>query len=381
MGEPGLSESRNKSAGDSVALKRCRNRFVEELDAVRTAGGSGLKVCGYLCQAFPSAVAAGLGIRPVRLHCGVSATSESDGERHVRADVCPLVKSMLGNISSGSGLHRAVDIWIGLLTCDQMRRALMGLSENFGLEVHPIQLPATRTDESAAYYAEQIHRFVSDVNALHGLKFNHDEALNWHKESGAAASVLIKASRDMSISPLLLHAMFHLYFICRPDGLAGFFDETISSAPPFPARGKVVITGSPIAYEDTVLFEVLDRRGISALPLNCTGLNSVEPRNDAISDIADGRLVEQMALEAFWRAPCARSRPNAAVYERLKENIKTSGAAGVIVKCLKFCDLWYTERERMREELDVPVLVLDTVYAEGERERLISRVEAFIETL
>jgi benzoyl-CoA reductase/2-hydroxyglutaryl-CoA dehydratase subunit BcrC/BadD/HgdB len=377
-----LSESRVKDSGISDALRTCREKFASELEAIRTARASKAKVAGYLCQAFPASVAAGLGLRPLRLHCGASSRAEGEGEKFVRADVCPLVKSLLGNVSSKLGLHAEVDLWIGLLTCDQMRRALFSLSDEFGLEVHPIQLPATRTEESAAYYAGQVKRFVSDVETLHGLGFDSGEALSWHEASGAAADALITAARSMRFSPLLLHAMFHLYFICRPHGLAEFFEKVIASAPPFPGKGRIVVTGSPIAYEDTILLEALDEAGVSVLPLNCTGLNAVEPDETAVSPASTGDgLVERLALDAFYRAPCARARPNASMYERLKDNVKTSGAAGVIVKCLKFCDLWHTEHKRMAEELDVPLLVLDSVYAEGERERLRSRVEAFVETI
>ena len=54
---------------------------------------------------------------------------------------------------------------------------------------------------------------------------------------------------------------------------------------------------------------------------------------------------------------------------------------GVILKTLKFCDLWHTEKERMREFLGVPFLVLDTDYSGSSDESLKNRIDAFIETL
>jgi len=373
-----LLASRNKPPRVSDALRKCRERFEAELKNLSDA--EEVKTAGYICQAFPAPVAAGLGLRPVRVHCGASAGSESEGESIVRADACPMIKSLLGNVSTGSGLHAHVDLWVGLLSCDQMRRGLFALSDEFGREVHPIQLPATRTEESARYYASQVKRFVKDVEALHGLGFDVEKANKWQTASDGAADVLIKAVRSMEHSPLLIHAMFHLYFIANPFGLAEFFGELIDSAPRFEARGRVVVTGSPIEYEDALLYEALDEAGIAALPLNCTGLNALEP-DETVEVPGSDEAVERMALEAFYRAPCARARPNAAVYTRLKSNVSATMAEGVILKCLKFCDLWHTENRRMAEALDVPVLVLDSVYAEGESGRLRSRIEAFIETI
>jgi benzoyl-CoA reductase/2-hydroxyglutaryl-CoA dehydratase subunit BcrC/BadD/HgdB len=194
---------------------------------------AGAKALGFLCHAFPEAVAAGLGLIPLRLHCGASASAESSGEKHVRADVCPLVKSTLGNVAMKEGLHAEVDLWAGLLTCDQMRRAMFMLAEDFGLEMHPFQLPATRTDASAEYYTEQIQRFVSDVEALHGLHFDVERALDWHEERRKAARVLIRCARSMAISPLGLHAMFHMFFTAQPHGLSVFLEELVDSADNF----------------------------------------------------------------------------------------------------------------------------------------------------
>jgi benzoyl-CoA reductase/2-hydroxyglutaryl-CoA dehydratase subunit BcrC/BadD/HgdB len=332
-----------------------------------------------MCQAFPEAVAAGLGLRPVRLHCGVSARAESEGERLVRADVCPLVKSLLGNVASGSGLHAEVDLWLGLYTCDQMRRALFVLSDELGREVHPVQLPSTRTEEAAQYYAAQIRRFVSDAEALYGIAFDPRKALEWRAERVATAEVLNRAARSGAHSPLDMHLMFHLFFVARPHGLAGFFEKATASTPPFESSSSVVLAGSPLGLEDTVVLETLAAHGISVVPLNCTGLNSTESTQAFKEDDTD--VIGTLAREAFLRPPCARARPNTPVYDRLRETLSSTGASGLIVKCLKFCDHWYTERKRMSEEFDLPVLFLDSAYSKGERERLIGRVEAFAEML
>jgi benzoyl-CoA reductase/2-hydroxyglutaryl-CoA dehydratase subunit BcrC/BadD/HgdB len=336
-----------------------------------------------MCHAFPAAAIAGLGLRPVRLQCGVSAASESEGERLVRADACPLVKSMLGNISAMRGLHAEIDMWIGLHTCDQMRRAHYLMSSELGQEVYPIQLPATRTEEAAGYYASQVRRLVNDITAIHGPSFDPEAAGRWHDDQAAAAEVLSRAARSGGISPLDLHAMFHLFHVARPGGLADFYRKTIDMAPAYESDLVIVLAGGPLALEDTVVLEALQDHGVSVIPLNCTGLNSVETENtDTTHSHADGiDVIERLALESFKTPPCARARPNATVFERIGKTLEQSGASGLLVKCLKFCDHWYTERKRLEGAFDLPVLVMDSVYAEGGRERLLGRTEAFIETL
>jgi benzoyl-CoA reductase/2-hydroxyglutaryl-CoA dehydratase subunit BcrC/BadD/HgdB len=314
----------------------------------------------------------------VRLLCGATADSQSRGEQEVRADVCPHVKSLLGNVREGRGLHGEVDLWVGLATCDPMRRGLGLLSSAMGREVYPLHLPATRTVEAEEYYAQQVGALVADLAARSGRAFDAAAALGWQREHDRAGAVLARAARAGTLSPLDLHDLFHLLFVARPEGLAAFFEEVIASATPFHAARRVVLTGSPLALEDTVLLEELVARGVGVIPLNCTGLNAVE---DIAAPTATADAVRDLALQAFRRPPCARARPNRAVHDRIGTTLRQTGSAGLVVKCLTFCDLWYTERERLRGAFGVPALVFDSDYGDGGRERLLSRIDAFAEIL
>jgi len=348
------------------------------MDSIQSDRTAGIKIVGHTCHAFPAAVIAGLGMRPIRVICGASSDAESDGERIVRPDICPLVKTLLGNVSKKRGPHGKIDIWIGLFTCDAMRRGMDTLAGTLGQNVHPVQLPATRTRSSADYYADQIQRIAAELEIRHAVRFDPARAATWQRDSDAAAGVLARAARSGRVSPLDLHSMFHLFFVARPQGLAGFFEDLLAKSPVFESRKTILLTGSPLAYEDTVLLEDLEARGYAVLPLNCTGLSAVE--NGTPHETQDD-LVKNLTLRSFHQPPCARSRPNRAVYDRIAETIKDSKPAGLVVKCLKFCDHWYAERERMRKNFDLPVLVFDSDYAEGGRERLLSRIDAFVEMM
>jgi hypothetical protein len=241
-----------------------------------------------------------------------------------------------------------------------------------------VQLPATQTPEAAEYYASQVRRLVADFEARHHIRFDPDRANAWLQERYKASVVLSQAARSGRVSPLDLHVMFHLSFVSRPEGLADFFTNLLKSADSYKSRKTLVLVGSPLSLEDTVLLEELETRGYGVLPLNCTGLNAVE---DGEVRAEGNDLIETLALRAFHMPVCMRARPNTVVYDRIKATLASSNAAGLIVKSLKFCDHWYTERERMRRTFDLPVLVFDSDYAQGGRERLLSRIDAFLETM
>ena len=102
---------------------------------------------GFLCRAFPPAVAVGLGMRPVR---AVAVGSEKAGEALVRPDLCPFVKSVLGGVATGAGVFGTVDAWAGMYTCDMTRRLFQELERMTGKPVFPLQLPATRSPAGVA---------------------------------------------------------------------------------------------------------------------------------------------------------------------------------------------------------------------------------------
>ena len=114
--------------------------------------------------------------------------------------------------------------------------------------------------------------------------------------------------------------------------------------------------------------------------MNCSGLHSVQDVCD-LTGVPDDSVIETLARSTFRSAPCIRRRPNDQVYEQLAETVNKTAAAGIILKTLPFCDLWYSEKERMKQTFPVPLLVLDSGYGEGVQNKNTGRIEAFVESL
>jgi len=363
----------------SALQEACLARLEAEREALRGFREAGGKVMGFLCQAFPPAVASGLGFWPVRVLEEASTRLEDAGGSFVRPDVCPLVKVLLGSIGSG-GLADGVDVWIGLATCDQMRRCFPVLRETRGTVVLDLQLPSTRTPEAASRYAAAMEE-LCDLAVGTGLaeRYDGERARTFATARHEAGEVLAEAALSGEVAPLDLHWMLHLYHTARPDGLARFFRSLVAEAPRFHGDRTVAVAGSSIPLEDAILLRTLKEAGASVLPLHCSGLQT-------LPFLGLNRLPERfdpasLAGEAFRSVRCARSRPNADMFEYLESSVRNYGASGLIVRTMKFCDLWFTERVRLREKIDVPVLVMDVSFSVGEEERQTNRIEAFLETL
>jgi benzoyl-CoA reductase/2-hydroxyglutaryl-CoA dehydratase subunit BcrC/BadD/HgdB len=362
------------AAGDPVAV--CRDRLGSILTDLRSFRDGGGKVMGTLCHAFPPAAGAGLGMWPVRVLHGATQEMECAGEKHVRPDVCPLVKSFLGSVSTGTGLHSLVDLWVGMYTCDQTRRLFQELGRLTGAEVQHIQMPATRTPAAEEFFTSQAERLVAGMASRLGTAYDAGAASCYEEDRFEAAATLDRLVAGGRLSPVLVHLLYQILHVGLPGGLARFFEDTAAMSPKPSSRIRIAVTGGPMPLEDDCIPLLLEEYGAAMIPLGCSGRQTAAPDGRGC-----GGSAGCLAGEYFRKSRCARSRPNDAMFEDLGRGIAETGCRGLIVKTLKFCDIWFTEKERLKRMMPVPVLVIDTSFAPGERERLRTRVEAFMESL
>ncbi len=364
---------------ESALQEKCLRRIEHEMKSIRKFRSSGGKTMGYLCKGFPPSIAAGLGFRPVRVLQEASVEMEDLGGKLARQDICPLIKVFLGGIDSGRGLFGLIDVWMGLATCDQTRRCFYALADMEDVTVHHVQLPATRSQSAAKYFSDQLQQFCLDCRDLYGFEYSAERALNYSKNLCKAGEILSEATLSRQVSPLDLHWLFHLFLIADPDGLADILLALVTMAEPYSPDYMIALAGGPLALEDTWVLQAVQNKNAGVIPLHCAGLQLVP--FGGINEFPVSGAVEELADRAFKNIRCARSRPNTEMFQYISDSISETSSDGLILKTLKFCDLWFTERERFRSSMNVPVLVLDTSYGEGEAERQRNRVDAFLETI
>ncbi len=357
------------------------NEFSEsELESLKEFKARGGKAAALLNRNFPSSLLWGLGVRPVRILTGATGEAEKAGEKLVRPDVCPFCKSIIGNFLEKKSLHALCNMVVGSISCDMMRRTLERLSSDIGLPLFPVQVPATTTKESLEYYTRGVRNTIDNISAWLDADIDYDKVRTFERNRIEAAGILIKLLYSGKTSPLINHHLSHLFTWSQPDTYLQFLKELIPQIPAYKTDYNIVITGSVLLLEDDTILRLVADNNFGVVPLNSSGLNMVEGLED-ISDVPDDKIIAGLSRIAFRMPGNIRIRPNNEVYDRLLEVIERTDAKGVIVKTLSFCDLWYTEKERLKQVLPVPVLVLDTGYAEGADAQVQTRIETFLETL
>ncbi|MCX6983904.1 MAG: 2-hydroxyacyl-CoA dehydratase family protein [Lentisphaerae bacterium] len=371
--------------------------FIAELKAIKNHRDNGGLVAGCLCRHFPPEILAGLGLWPLRLTSGADFNSERRGEQIVRPDACSYCKSTIGCFKWKTDLHGVTDILVGVITCDMMRRTIDTVETEIGIPVFRVNMPATRSVNAESYFVMEVHRAVEELERFLKRKFDATKCISYFNDRKKAAEIIEDIALNNRLPPVLTHKIFHLFSIARPETMLAFLRKLKLKISSTGKCRKIILTGSTLCLEDVFLIQLLQENDISVIPFYCTGLGAIEIYRSGKLKCSTGILpvrikskfqkahgsdvIKVLALLSFNSNICIRQRPNIAVYDRLKEIIKTENCDGVILKSLKFCDLWFSEKERMKQELGVPLLVLDTTYSDSEKERIRNRVEAFLEII
>jgi benzoyl-CoA reductase/2-hydroxyglutaryl-CoA dehydratase subunit BcrC/BadD/HgdB len=139
---------------------------------------------------------------------------------------------------------------------------------------------------------------------------------------------------------------------------------------------RVAVLEVPGAPGDGLVPNALSLRGAGMAALGCGALWGIPEYTPPESPSP-----EELAREYFDAVLCARCRPNDSVFDTLKDTVAETGASGLVVSTMRFCDMWFAEKLRLRTRLPVPVLVLDRDLSPAGRETAANRLDAFLDSL
>jgi len=355
---------------------------MQEMEVIRDCRKKGGLVAGYICTQFPAEILAGYGLLPVRLAEGATYAAEREGEKIIRPDACSYCKSLIGSFGMRTGLFGNVDLLVGVVTCDMMRHTLEILARESGVPVFQLQMPATRSINAENYFVSEVGRTAKDIRSFTGASFDCSKARSFFNSRKACAAVIDDIVVNGELPAAVSRRLKHLFNIARPGKMKLFLDSIRTGLKPAKSRKRLLVLGSMLCLEDDIVYRILEENGAGAIPMGISenGQSGFYRGPRLKADTANGMIAE-LAARSFRSDVCIRNRPNSRVYEEIRKTIATQRCDGVILKCLKFCDLWYSEKERMKQELNVPLLVLDTTYSDSEEERVRNRIEAFLEIL
>jgi benzoyl-CoA reductase/2-hydroxyglutaryl-CoA dehydratase subunit BcrC/BadD/HgdB len=324
----------------------------------------------WFCTYTPLEILDAAGLVPLR-HYGDAGSLESADEL-LHTAICPYVRACLAAVMKEGGPHHAVFV----NSCDGMRRLYDAWKDRFPQDlVYLMDLPRNTGEGAARMLAEEFRHLARVLGEMTGRDV-----------TAAALRDAARAREERRLS-----------YLRACEGLCG--EERLRLAMAFhslpcgdvqprnegygPAGGIPVLLAGNL-LNPAGLVASLDRAGARVVWIDlCNGDRSFATSTVPRGEDLDGMLAS-LARAYLDRHPCARMADEEYRYRTLVETAAAVGARGVVYASLKFCDAYLYDFPRVRERLEragIPVLRLESDYADGHVGQMLTRVEAFLEML
>ena len=311
------------------------------------------KVFGTFCVYVPDeVVVAANGI--VTGLCGGSQFWVPGGEAVLPKSTCPLIKASVGaRLGRTCPFFRIADMYVGETTCDGKKKAYEILGEDVPMYI--MDVPQMKREKDILKWKDEIAEFAKKVEEFTGNTITVEklnEAIHIINEKRKALARVYNCRKSTCLPISGRDALLMMQI--------SFFDDPVRCA-----HNIIETSGAAVVCEEM-----------------CTGTRYFENLVDETQTTLDGQF---MALsQRYMKTNCACFTPNTGRIDDILRMVKEYHVDGVIDCSLKFCCLYDTEKysvSRALKEAGVPVLSLETDYADTDAEQLRTRIGAFIELL
>lgn len=258
-------------------------------------------------------------------------------------------------------------------TCDQMRRAADAVSSRHSTPVFVFNIPATcRSQAARRLYRAELARLGEFLERLGGVRPTEAELWAATAHYGGRRQRLLDAVDRVAaeqVTPALMS-----YF--------GEWNLEIPGAhqPARPEAVSVAIVGGPLLPAQWRLFDLVAAVG-GQVALNATepGERCLVPPVADCTEKAD--LPGVLADHYFENCADVFQRPNLQLYAWLGARIAQRNIRAILLWVYLHCDLWRAEAQTLREQFNLPVLMVEAQDVASNPARVLNRLSALVEAV
>ena len=296
---------------------------------------------GYICKYAPIEVFESMGVEMKRIDPQVTNFTQADMKMH--PNICSFAKGVLEDVMAGG--YEGV---ILTTCCDSIRRLYDVLKQELPDRfIYILDTPRITKDAGIALYEGRIRKMIEAYEAFSGKTFEEEKL----------ADILRKKKKEQSISL----------------GESGCGEDAASEADTGRRAFRRKNIGLIGARANESIVQILQEKNANlAFDLTCTGLKRkylLEPEQ-VLTGYTRGLLSQ---------FPCMRMEA-ASGRDELIERYAGS-VDGVIYHTVQFCDNYSYEYAWLKKRLERPMLALETDYTKQSYGQILTRIEAFLESL
>ena len=278
---------------------------------------------GYICKYTPVELFESMGVSMERIEPDVTSFSQADTRMH--PNICSFVKGVLEEV-----IRSDYEGVILTTCCDSIRRLFDVLKEEYPDKfIYILDIPRITKDAGIALYRQRIEAMVNAYETFSGKKFNPGRFQEYLKKKKSGQK---KEEQKKNVT--------------------------------------IGILGARASRE---MKDILQKKQIRvAFDLTCTGLEwkILVEEDDVMTGYARGLLSQ---------FPCMRMEQASNRDELIRRY--ADSVDGILYHTVQFCDNYSYEYAWLKNWLKKPVLQLETDYTRQSYGQMLTRIEAFAESL
>ncbi|MDR2450291.1 MAG: 2-hydroxyacyl-CoA dehydratase family protein [Candidatus Accumulibacter sp.] len=382
-----------------LAALRNREDYRSEFDAflellsdtsdAAAARRSGRPVLKLLCVQAPLELIHAAGFHPFRVFGG-SLAAAALAAGNLPALTCPLLRAVLGELRLKASPAAG---WILPTTCDWVVKfpEMLRLS---GVEDSPqiewLELPRLKSrPDSRERWLTEIWRLKEFLEKLAGRKIGRKtllESIGRYARAAAARQKLREARIEGRLSPLWFMLVMSAFFLDEAGGWAARVERLL---PALTRRrensgGRIFLAGSPIVFPNFKLPLLLEEAGLTAVADDLCSSERLFPGTLTTGDGSVFGLVSALAGSYHQGCLCPVFADNERRINNILNQRREAAFQGVVLGVLKGCHPYDLESYSLEEPLKAQGLKfirLETDYTQEDRQNLLTRLEAYRETI
>lgn len=357
--------------------------------AIEDWKAKGKKVVGFFCSYVPEEILYAADVLPVRMRApGCASTTSADV--YFSQLNCSFTRACLEFALEGE--YESLDGFVFTNSCDNMRRVydtLKELKSNDFPFIEFISVPHKISDQSTAFYRDQLIKFQDKLEQFSGVKVKPEKLNNAVQTYNRTRTLLRKLYDLRSNDTPPLTGSDTLSVLLAGQGLPkdqynGLLERLLEELGETEGisdyRARLMITGSGGCDDPEYLRIIEELGGLIVTDSLCVGSRYFwEPVQ------INGDIMKSIAVSYLNRPSCAGMCEQ--VDERnnyVMEMADKFNVDGVIFQRMRYCDLWGGQILMLRKELKeagIPLLELEREYILGSTGQLKTRAQAFLERI
>ena len=354
----------------------------------------GTPVVGIFCTYTPMEIIHAAGAAAVGL-CGTTNETVAEAEKHLPANLCPLIKLSYGSaISDTCPYFYFSDLLVGETTCDGKKKMYELLNEV--KPTHVMHLPQGQDKEHAfKYWREELIKLKEVLEEKFDVEITDDMLRKEIKRSNKERKILMDFYELGKLNPSPIAGteingtMEALSFQFDRDAQCEYIGQQTKEYKERyqkelkgskSDRPRILVTGCPVNGVRDKVLKTIEEAGADIVAYeNCSGVREKATLVDETMDPIDA------LTEKYLNISCSVMTPNPRRFEALEEMIDDYQVDGVIEVILQACHTFnveaYNVKKFVTEEKKKPYLNIETDYSELDEGQINTRINAFIEML